>query len=153
MLFLVAVGSRSLTKPDVFLKWRGTRLLPRDSSRKETRLESKHYSVLPEELMREVIFLLSRAEKTNTTPSSCLQRRKIPAPCLCQLLGGVICSPSCCIPVSDQAVLLLCFPLPSFALPQLQFKENTQGLPRRRFWHGHNVLNTAIKIFFILTWK
>lgn len=98
MLFLVAVGSQSLTKPDVFLKWRGTRLLPRDSSRKETRLESKHYSVLPEELMREVIFLLSRAEKTNTTPSSCLQRRKIPAPCLCQLLGGVICSPSCCIP-------------------------------------------------------
>lgn len=80
MLFLwcclVAVGSWSLTKPDVLSKGRETRLLPRDHSRKETRLESKHYLVLSVELMRKVIFLLSCAEKTNTTnttPNSCLQ--------------------------------------------------------------------------------
>lgn len=177
MLFLwcclVAVGSWSLTEPDVLPKGRETRLLPRDHSRKENSTreqtllsavcgidEKSHFSV---ELCRE----------NKHHPQQLPSRRKLPGPWLCQLLDGVICSPSSCILcippgsqagcccstepsvllVSPSAVLLLCFPFPSFALPQLQFKENTHDLPRRTFWHRCNLLNTAIKIFFILTWK
>ena len=199
--------------------------------------------------MRKFRFLLSHAEKTNITPTSCLQRKKLPTPRLCQPLsthvpvgcaavvrarrerapcrgprvgpgedddgqpraptpshpapaapcllgcksprlrdlcssGGTGREPLKCrylvlssfytsswltrglksLPLLLQkpflaACLPFCgfppvlSPLPSSALPCLKFTENMCSLPKRTFWHSHNLLNTVIKIFFSLTWK
>lgn len=80
-------GWRAPGRSDGFPRGRGTWMLYGDRSRKETRLESKHHLLLAAGLMRKVMFLLSRAEKTNITPSSCLQRRKLPAPCFLPTVG------------------------------------------------------------------